>query len=71
MLRVPITLSILVIASLTLAQPGVGQKAASNPAITPQPRIAQWWFARHAEKIGEMSKGKAKLRSVFRSTPSL
>jgi len=20
-----------------------------NPAVTPQPRIAEWWFARHAK----------------------
>lgn len=27
-------------------------------AVTAQPRIEQWWFARHAEKIGMMSKGE-------------
>jgi beta-glucosidase len=31
--------------------------AAQIHAITPQCRIEEWWFARHAQKIGEMSKG--------------
>lgn len=30
----------------------------SGPAIIPQPRIEEWWFTRHAEKIGLMSKGE-------------
>ena len=30
----------------------------SGPAINPQPRIEEWWFTRHAEKIGLMSKGE-------------
>ena len=25
---------------------------AVGPAVTPQPRVEEWWFARHAEKIG-------------------
>ncbi len=35
-----------------------------NPSITPQPRIEQWWFARQAEKIGEMAKGDIDLLMV-------
>ena len=35
-----------------------------NPAITPQPRVAEWWFKRQAEKIGEMSKGEIDLLMV-------
>lgn len=30
----------------------------SGPAIIPQPRVEEWWFTRHAEKIGLMSKGE-------------
>tara|TARA_B000000609_G_scaffold150112_1_gene135215 strand:- start:38 stop:793 length:756 start_codon:yes stop_codon:yes gene_type:complete len=30
----------------------------SGPVINPQPRIEEWWFTRHAEKIGLMSKGE-------------
>ena len=30
----------------------------SGPAITPQPRLEEWWFTRHAENIGKMSKGE-------------
>ena len=30
----------------------------SGPATTPQPRIEEWWFTRHAEKIGLMAKGE-------------
>ncbi|NQU25682.1 MAG: acetylglucosamine-6-sulfatase [Candidatus Nealsonbacteria bacterium] len=35
-----------------------------NHAVTPQCRIVEWWFARHAEKIGEMSKGEIDLLMV-------
>ncbi|NRB43610.1 MAG: GDSL family lipase [Verrucomicrobiales bacterium] len=30
----------------------------SGPSVTPQPRLEEWWFARHAENIGKMSKGE-------------
>ena len=29
-----------------------------GPSVTPSPRVEEWWFARHAEKIGLMSKGE-------------
>ena len=35
-----------------------------NPAITPQPRVVEWWFKRQAEKIAEMSKGEIDLLMV-------
>ena len=35
-----------------------------NPAISPQPRLEQWWFARQAEKIGEFKKGDVDLLMV-------
>ena len=35
-----------------------------GPAVTPQPRIVDWWFARHAEQIGAMSKGEFDLLMV-------
>ena len=40
------------------------QRTRKNPAVTPQSRIVEWWFARHAEKIGEMSKGDIDLLMV-------
>ena len=46
------------------AQEVEAQKATKNPAITPQPRIVEWWFARHAKKIGAMSKGDIELLMV-------
>ena len=30
----------------------------SGPSVTPQPRLEEWWFTRHAENIGKMSKGE-------------
>ena len=30
----------------------------TGPAVTPQPRIEQWWFARHAEHIGQLKDGE-------------
>ena len=41
----------------TLAVPSIGQEL-RGPAVTPQPRIEEWWFARHADHIGLM-KGKS------------
>ena len=35
-----------------------------GPAVSPQPRIEEWWFSRHAEKIGQMSKGEFDLLMV-------
>jgi lysophospholipase L1-like esterase len=35
-----------------------------HPSLIPQPRIAEWWFARQAEKIGLMSKGEFDLLMV-------
>ncbi len=40
------------------------QPAEKSPAVTPQPRIVEWWFARHAQKIAEMSKGDIDLLMV-------
>jgi beta-glucosidase len=54
----------LALASMIPAQNSEAQKAAKNPAVTPQPRIVEWWFARHAKKIGEMSKGDIELLVV-------
>lgn len=36
----------------------------ANRATIPAPRIEEWWFARHAEKIGLMSKGDIDLLMV-------
>lgn len=38
--------------------------AEENPAVVPQCRIVEWWFARHAEKIGQMSKGDIDLLMI-------
>lgn len=40
------------------------EEAKPNPAVTPQPRIEQWWFARQAEKIGLMKEGEFDLVMV-------
>jgi len=38
--------------------------APKHQAVVPAPRIAEWWFARQAEKIGLMSKGDIDLLMV-------
>lgn len=38
--------------------------APKHHAVIPEPRIADWWFARQAEKIGLMSKGDIDLLMV-------
>ena len=40
------------------------QSTEKNPAITPQPRVVEWWFKRQAQKIAEMSKGELDLLMV-------
>jgi hypothetical protein len=35
-----------------------------HKSVIPAPRIAEWWFARQAEKIGLMSKGDIDLLMV-------
>ena len=52
---------------LLLVGPGdaVGQDSApDNPAVTPQPRLEEWWFERHAKKIGEFKKETVDLLMV-------
>jgi len=40
------------------------QAAKKNHAVIPQCRIVEWWFARHAKNIGQMSKGDIDLLMV-------
>ena len=53
-----------VIVSVPQVEGVEGQAAKKNPAVTPQCRIVEWWFARHAKKIGELSKGDIDLLMV-------
>ena len=41
-----------------------GTSAPKHQSVIPAPRIADWWFARQAEKIGLMSKGDIDLLMV-------
>ena len=53
------------IISLVGATTSAGQgQDLEGPAVSPQPRIEEWWFSRHAEKIGQMSKGEFDLLMV-------
>ena len=49
---------------VTLAEQVSAQATEKNPAITPQPRVVEWWFSRQAQKIAEMSKGEIDLLMV-------
>jgi lysophospholipase L1-like esterase len=52
---------------LLLVGPGdavVQDSAPDNPAVTPQPRLEEWWFERHAKKIGEFKKETVDLLMV-------
>ena len=42
----------------------LAEATTKHPSLNPQPRIAEWWFARQAEKIGLMSKGDFDLLMV-------
>ncbi len=54
------------IAIVSVLQVGIvgAEPAKKNPSVVSEPRIAEWWFARHAKKIGEMSKGDINLLMV-------
>ena len=43
---------------------GAEEKQTPGPAVTPQPRVEEWWFTRHAEKIGAMKEGEYELLMV-------
>ncbi|MCH2183392.1 MAG: GDSL-type esterase/lipase family protein [Mariniblastus sp.] len=45
------------------ALPGQETKV-DNPAVTPQPRLEEWWFERHAKKIGEFKQENVDLLMV-------
>jgi len=70
--KLTVALAAIVLAGLfaTVAIPNVqGAKAKTaqakpNRAVIPAPRISEWWFARHAEKIGLMAKGDIDLLMV-------
>ncbi len=51
-------------ATIVQVERAEAQPTGKNPAVTPQPRIVEWWFARQAEKIAEMSKGDIDLLMV-------
>jgi beta-glucosidase len=53
-----------VLCSLLQIEKVAAEPAEKNPAVTPQPRIVEWWFARQAQKIAEMSKGEIDLLMV-------
>ena len=59
-----VSVAFVVIVPVLQVEGAEAQPAKKNPAVTPQCRIVEWWFARHAKKIGEMSKGDIDLLMV-------
>ena len=49
---------------LVVVSAGAEEKTAAGPAVTPQPRVEEWWFKRQAEKIGAMKEGEYELLMV-------
>ena len=43
---------------------GAEEAALAGPAVTPQPRVEEWWFKRQSEKIGAMKEGEYELLMV-------
>ncbi len=56
--------AVIAIASVLQVEAARAGPAKKNPSVVPRPRIAEWWFERHARKIGEMSKGDIDLLMV-------
>ena len=50
--------------SILQAEQAAAPPVKENPAVVPQARIEEWWFARQAEKIGIMSKGDIDLLMI-------
>ena len=50
--------------SILQAEQAAAPPVKENPAVVPQGRIEEWWFARQAEKIGIMSKGDVDLLMI-------
>lgn len=67
-IKPPIMLRFVRLTFLCLAAPVIHAAEpvteAKHPAVTPAPRIEKWWFARHAEKIGEMSDREVNLLMI-------
>lgn len=59
-----VLVAFIVIVSVLQVEGVEAQPAKKNHAVTPQCRIVEWWFARHAKKIGQMSKGDIDLLMV-------
>ncbi len=49
---------------LVMVPVGAEEAALAGPAVTPQPRVEEWWFKRQAEKIGAMKEGEYELLMV-------
>ncbi|MCH2332615.1 MAG: hypothetical protein MK312_13895 [Roseibacillus sp.] len=49
---------LLLMSLIAIVSVGAEEKQAPGPAVTPQPRVEEWWFTRHAEKIGAMKEGE-------------
>jgi beta-glucosidase len=65
-LTLSLAITLLSSATANCAEPQAEQATASpkHQSVIPAPRIADWWFARQAEKIGLMSKGEFDLLMV-------
>jgi len=61
---ISVLIAFIVILSVPQAEGVQRSPVKPNPAVTPQPRIVEWWFARHAKNIGQMSKGDINLLMV-------
>lgn len=59
----PSLAALLVLGPAALAPAGALQDL-EGPAVTPQPRLEEWWFSRHAEHIGQMKEGEFDLLMV-------
>ena len=55
---------LLLMSLIAIVSVGAEEKQAPGPAVTPQPRVEEWWFTRHAEKIGAMKEGEYELLMV-------
>lgn len=63
-LRIISAVAFIACVSVLHAENAAAPPAKENPAVVPQCRIEEWWFARQAEKIGIMSTGDVALLMI-------
>ena len=56
--------ALIALATFLQVEPISADERKPSPSVTAQPRIDDWWFIRHGEKIGQMKKEEVELLTM-------